>query len=135
MNETFFYVSAIVAFLMSCAIGAQDVSNALGTSVGSSAITVRQAIWIAGICEFLGSLAGSDVVGTISGGILQVDLFTDMNLYAMIMASTMFGAFLWLALATWAGLPVSISRLPVAISRLPAAIGQLPWLLVAFPWP
>ena len=46
--------SALIAFAMAWAIGAQDVSNALGTSVGSKAITVRQAIYIAGIFEFAG---------------------------------------------------------------------------------
>jgi PiT family inorganic phosphate transporter len=71
--------SSVVAFAMSWAIGAQDVSNAVGTSVGSKAITVRQAVVIAGIFEFLGSLMGGEVAGMISGGILDVELFTSMG--------------------------------------------------------
>jgi len=107
--------SAAIAFCMAWAIGAQDVSNALGTSVGSKAITVRQAIYIAGIFEFSGSLAGGEVAGMISGGILSVKNFMDhgeegVTLYAEVMFSTMFGAFLWLAFATYFSLPVSTTH-------------------------
>ena len=107
--------SAAIAFAMAWAIGAQDVSNALGTSVGSKAITVRKAIYIAGIFEFAGSLAGGEVAGMISGGILSVKTFMDrgdegVTLYAEVMFSTMFGAFLWLAFATYFSLPVSTTH-------------------------
>ena len=100
---------------MAWAIGAQDVSNALGTSVGSKAITVQQAIYIAGVFEFAGSLAGGEVAGMISGGILSVKNFMDLGedgvaLYAQVMFSTMFGAFLWLAFATYFSLPVSTTH-------------------------
>ena len=86
--------SSAVAFGMAWAIGAQDVSNALGTSVGSKAITVRQAVYIAGVCELVGSLMGGEVAGMISSGILNVPVFTDMgqagiDLYARCMFSTM----------------------------------------------
>jgi inorganic phosphate transporter, PiT family len=107
--------SFLIAFAMAWAIGAQDVSNALGTSVGSKAITVQQAIYIAGIFEFAGSLAGGEVAGMISGGILSVKNFMDLGddgvtLYAQVMFSTMFGAFLWLAFATYFSLPVSTTH-------------------------
>ena len=55
MLPSAFALASSIAFAMAWAIGAQDVSNALGTSVGSKAVTVRQAIYIAGICEFVGS--------------------------------------------------------------------------------
>lgn len=55
--------------------GAQDVSNALGTSVGSKALTVKQAILVGAVCEFAGSLVGGEVAATISGGILELDSF------------------------------------------------------------
>ena len=59
-----------------CAItGAPYVSNALGTSVGSKALTVRQAIVVGASCEFLGSLVGGEVAATISGGILNMEAF------------------------------------------------------------
>ena len=99
-----------------CAItGAQDVSNALGTSVGSKALTVRQAIVVGAICEFLGSLVGGEVAATISGGILNMDAFhalgpAGIDLYANCMFVTMCGAFTWLVIATIYGLPVSTTH-------------------------
>ncbi len=110
-----FTFATFIAFAMAWAIGAQDVSNALGTSVGAKAVTVQQAIYIAGICEFVGSLAGGEVAGMISGGILSVDRFTELGhegveLYSIVMLSTMSGAFLWLAIATYFSLPVSTTH-------------------------
>jgi len=113
-----FLLSAPTAFLMAWAIGAQDVSNALGTSVGSKALTVRQAIYVAAICEFAGSLMGGKVAGMISGGILDVDRFEAdaardggaLDLYARIMFCTMAGAFAWLGIATLYSLPVSTTH-------------------------
>lgn len=105
--------------------GAQDVSNALGTSVGSKALTVRQAIVVGAVCEFLGSLVGGEVAATISGGILKLSTFqggdgdgsdvTDggsdgVALYAHCMFCTMFGASLWLGVATYYSLPVSTTH-------------------------
>ena len=115
MHTELLIASGLVAFLMAWAIGAQDVSNALGTSVGSKAITVRQAIYIAGVCEFVGSLAGGDVAGMISGGILDVENFRSrgavgVEQYTTCMFATMSGAFLWLAMATYLGLPVSTTH-------------------------
>ena len=110
------YAAAMtIAFLMAWAIGAQDVSNALGTSVGAKAVTVNQAILIAGVCEFLGSLAGGEVAGMISGGILSVNRFSELGdegvaLYAAVMLSTMAGAFVWLVVATYFSLPVSTTH-------------------------
>ena len=108
-------LAALIAFAMAWAIGAQDVSNALGTSVGSKAITVRQAVYIAGVCEFLGSLAGGEVAGTISSGILDRSSFIEagpygVDLYAHVMLATMLGAFAWLAVATYFSLPVSTTH-------------------------
>lgn len=75
MPTSLVLASGSVAFAMAWAIGAQDVSNALGTSVGSKALTVKQAIVVGAVFEFLGSLVGGDVAATISGGILNLDEF------------------------------------------------------------
>jgi inorganic phosphate transporter, PiT family len=83
MDTLLLLCSALVALCMAWAIGAQDVSNALGTSVGSKAITVRQAIYIATVCEFMGSLVGGEVAGMISGGILNVESFRSMGDYGI----------------------------------------------------
>ena len=103
--------------------GAQDVSNALGTSVGSKALTVRQAIAVGAICEFLGSSVGGEVAATISGGILNMDAFhalgpAGIDLYANCMFVTMCGAFTWLVIATIYGLPVSTTHSLVGWSWL-----------------
>lgn len=98
-----------VAFAMAVAIGAQDVSNALGTSVGSKAISVKQAVVIGAVCEFLGSLAGGSVAHTISHGIL-LDHGMSVETFRGVMASTMAGAVVWLFVATWLSLPVSTTH-------------------------
>ena len=70
---TWFLVLAFVFGLyMTWGIGANDVGNAMGTSVGSGAITIKQAVIIAGIFEFAGAfLAGRTVAGTIKSGIID----------------------------------------------------------------
>ena len=115
MDLNMMALAGLIAFAMAWAIGAQDVSNALGTSVGSKAITVQQAVYIAGVCEFLGSLAGGEVAGTISSGILDRSGFIEagpygVDMYAHIMLATMIGAFAWLAVATYFSLPVSTTH-------------------------
>eukprot|EP01138_Halocafeteria_seosinensis_P013665 gb/GECG01013956.1/.p1 GENE.gb/GECG01013956.1/~~gb/GECG01013956.1/.p1 ORF type:complete len:165 (+),score=10.57 gb/GECG01013956.1/:1-495(+) len=102
-------VSGLIALAMAWAIGAQDVSNALGTSVGSKALTVRQAIVVGTVCEFLGSLSGGEVANTISGGILNMNNINDHQ-YILCMFATMAGAFVWLAIATLYSLPVSTTH-------------------------
>ncbi|CEP00759.1 unnamed protein product (mitochondrion) [Plasmodiophora brassicae] len=103
-------LSGVVALCMAWAIGAQDVSNALGTAVGSKAITVRQAILIGAVCEFSGALLGGDVATTISKGIIAPDEAGSAFIYCLVMFCTLAGAFLWLLIATIYALPVSTSH-------------------------
>ena len=72
-HETIFWVLAIVFGLyMTWGIGANDVANAMGTSVGSRAITVKQAVLIAAVFEFAGAfIAGGNVTSTIRKGIID----------------------------------------------------------------
>ena len=63
---------------MAWGVGANDVANAMGTSVGSKALTIKQAIFIAMVFEFAGAyLAGGEVTSTIRKGIVDSDVFTD----------------------------------------------------------
>jgi len=111
MTEALLYLSGLTGFLMAWAIGAQDVSNALGTCVGSKAITIPQAIVIGGVFEFLGSLMGGDVAHTISKGMVHSKAIeSNVELYVLLMFCTLLGTFCWLAFATYFSLPVSTTH-------------------------
>ncbi len=96
-------------------IGANDVANAMGTSVGSRALTLKQAVILAAVFEFAGAfLAGDAVTDTVRKGILQVDFdtvtsgFTNDLMFGFIAA--MMAAAVWLTIATRFGLPVSTTH-------------------------
>ena len=93
-------------------IGANDVANAMGTSVGSGALTIKQAVIIAAIFEFGGAfLVGGTVTNTIRKGIIDPRLYADQPLtLALGMLAALLAAALWLQLASWKGLPVSTTH-------------------------
>ena len=108
-------VSIIVCAYLAWNIGANDVANAMGTSVGSRALTLKQAVIIAAIFEFAGAFfAGDAVTDTVRKGILSVDFdtvtagFANDLMYAFIAA--MMAAAVWLTVATRYGLPVSTTH-------------------------
>ncbi|MBC3764808.1 inorganic phosphate transporter [Neptunicella marina] len=105
-------VAAIVGFLMAWGIGANDVANAMGTSVGSKALTIKQAIIIAMVFEFAGAyLAGGEVTSTIRKGIIDSAYFVDQpELLVFGMISALLAAGLWLAVASYLGWPVSTTH-------------------------
>ena len=105
-------LAAAFGFFMACAIGANDVANAMGISVGANVLTLRQAIIIATIFEALGSiLASGNVTSTISHGIINVSVL-DHNPYLLIngMMSSLLASGVWLCLASWQGWPVSTTH-------------------------
>eukprot|EP00742_Colponemidia_sp_Colp-10_P008282 GILJ01008957.1.p1 GENE.GILJ01008957.1~~GILJ01008957.1.p1 ORF type:complete len:437 (+),score=79.75 GILJ01008957.1:82-1392(+) len=102
--------SGALAASMAWAIGAQDVSNALGTSVGSKALTVNQAVIVAAIFEFLGSTLGGSVSQTISDGIIDSSIFEEYEFLILAMFCTLGGAFIWLLIATFVSAPVSTTH-------------------------
>ncbi|CAC9433827.1 Probable low-affinity inorganic phosphate transporter [uncultured Gammaproteobacteria bacterium] len=97
---------------MAWGVGANDVANAMGTSVGSGAITIKQAIIIAVIFEFAGAvLAGGEVTATIRKGILDASLFTnDPHLLIYGMLASLLSAGVWLMIASSLGWPVSTTH-------------------------
>lgn len=112
-------IAILAGLYMAWTIGANDVANAVGTSVGSGAITLAAAVVLAGVFEFSGAvLIGSSVTETISKGIVEVSLFEPTGplgsdgpkLLALGMLCALLGAALWLHLATYFGLPVSTSH-------------------------
>ena len=105
-------VAALVGFLMAWGIGANDVANAMGTSVGSKALTIKQAIIIAMIFEFAGAyLAGGEVTSTIRKGIIDTAYFVDVpELLVFGMIASLFAAGVWLAVASALGWPVSTTH-------------------------
>ena len=104
--------AAMLGFFAAYGVGANDVANAMGTSVGSKVLTVKQAVLIAAIFEFLGAfLAGGGVTQTIRKGVIDPALF-DANLEILIygMISALFAAGTWLLIASLRGWPVSTTH-------------------------
>jgi PiT family inorganic phosphate transporter len=105
-------IAAFAGFFMAFGIGANDVANAMGTSVGSKALTFTQAIFIAAIFEFLGAyLAGGEVTSTIRKEIVSPDLYIGKeNIFIIGMMSALLAAGTWLLIASLKGWPVSTTH-------------------------
>ncbi|MDD6177023.1 MAG: inorganic phosphate transporter [Ruminobacter sp.] len=103
-------IAATFAFLMSWGIGANDISNAMGTSVGTKTLTIKQAIVLAIIFEFLGAyLAGGEVVSTIKDNIIIADTLETYDL-VIGMICALLSAGIWLVLASYFSWPVSTTH-------------------------
>ena len=111
MTSTLLIV-ALLAFYVAWNLGANDVANAMGTSVGSKAITLKQAIIIAGILEFTGAvLFGQEVTETLATKVANPALFAATpQILVMGMVTVLLSSGIWLQIATSRGLPVSSSH-------------------------
>ena len=114
MNIEIIFTAITIFFglYMAWNIGANDVSNAMGTSVGSKALTLQKAVILAGILEFAGAfLMGANVSSTIQQGIVDPSFF---NLQPMIFAVGMSGSLLatgiWINVASYLHLPISTTH-------------------------
>ncbi|XVF02543.1 hypothetical protein REPUB_Repub04eG0184200 [Reevesia pubescens] len=106
------YATLLFGFYMAWNIGANDVANAMGTSVGSGALTLRQAVLTAAILEFSGAFfMGTHVTGTMQKGILVTTVFQgkDSLLFAGLLSS-LASAGTWLQVASYYGWPVSTTH-------------------------
>ncbi len=118
-------LAALFGIFMAWGIGANDVANAMATSVGSKALTIKQAIMVAAIFEFLGAvLAGGEVTSTIRKGIVDTDLLADtpeLLIYGML--ASLLAAGTWLFIASKNGWPVSTTHSIVGAIVGFAAVG------------
>ena len=124
---------ALLAFYVAANLGANDVANSMGTSVGSKALTLRQAIIVAGIFEFTGAvLFGQGVSETLATGVVNPDsLGTNPSVFVVGMVSVLISAGVWLQFATSRGLPVSSSHAVVGaiagFSIVAGGLGAVKW--------
>jgi len=107
-----FWFSMAACLYMAWNIGANDVANAMGTSVGSHAITLRQAVLLAAVFEFAGAfLVGGHVTETVRKGIVSPGVFQGKpELFVLGMFAALLASGLWLNVATFLGLPVSTTH-------------------------
>ena len=126
-------MTAILAFYVAWNLGANDVANAMGTSVGSKAITLRQALVVAGILEFTGAvLFGQGVSTTLATEVANPELFAGTpQLLILGMVSVLLACGLWLQIATNQGWPVSSSHAVVGaiagFSWVAVGVGAVDW--------
>ncbi|RKZ46347.1 MAG: phosphate permease [Gammaproteobacteria bacterium] len=118
-------LACIFGFFMAWGVGANDVANAMGTSVGSGALTVKQAIIIAMIFEFAGAyLAGGEVTATIRKGMIDASVMAGTpELLVFGMLSALLAAGIWLFVASSFGWPVSTTHSIVGAIIGFAAVG------------
>ncbi len=102
----------LVGFYMAWNIGANDVSNAMGTSVGSGALTLSRAVMIAAVLEFSGAFfVGSKVSETMQKGLLDTQMFASEPLTLVLgMCAALLGTSIWLQIASYFGWPVSTTH-------------------------
>jgi PiT family inorganic phosphate transporter len=139
MDHAVLYLSltAIFGLFMAWGIGANDVANAMATSIGSKAVSLGQAVLIAAIFEFGGAvLAGGGVTSTIRKGIVNVGLFAnDPTLLIYGMLASLLAAGLWLLIASRFGWPVSTTHsivgAIVGFAAVGLGIGSVHWGSVA----
>lgn len=110
-GRMFLMIAAVVGGYMALNIGANDVANNIGPAVGSGALTLTGAIFLAFIFESSGALiAGGDVVNTVKKGIIDPSLIADSQTFVWAMLAALLAAAVWLNIATAIGAPVSTTH-------------------------
>jgi PiT family inorganic phosphate transporter len=104
-------IGYIFGFYMAWNIGANDVANSMASAVGAKAITIRQAVFIAGILNIVGAVfIGAHVTKTIRKGIVSTEIMSDPHVALIGALSALLAAALWVSFATWKSLPVSTTH-------------------------
>lgn len=124
-GQLFVILACVFGLFMAWGIGANDVANAIGTSVGSKALTVKQAILVAVVFEFAGAfLAGGEVTETIRKGLFDIDAIKDhADLLVFGMLGSLLASGTWLLIASFRGWPVSTTHSLVGAVVGFAAVG------------
>lgn len=140
-GQLLFILACVFGLFMAWGIGANDVANAMGTSVGSRALTMKQAIIVAMVFEFMGAyLAGGEVTDTIRSGIVDASVMADHpDLFVFGMLGSLLAAGTWLLIASILGWPVSTTHSIVGAIIGFAAVGisssavhwEMVWSIVA----
>lgn len=143
----FLYLSMGAGFFMAFTLGANDVANSMAPCVGARAITVRQALVIASVLNFVGAvMLGSHVAATMSKGIVSMEAVGDPKLVMLGMFAALLAAALWMLVATLTALPVSSTHSivgaiigfglaaggPSAVNWLPLGGVVLSWFISPF---
>src|SRR5690606_4509258 len=121
----FIALAVIFGLFMAWGIGANDTANAMATSVGSKALTIKQALLVAAIFEFTGAvLAGGSVTTTIRKGIVESSHSVgNPELLVFGMLAALLSAGTWLLIASRHGWPVSTTHSIVGAIAGYAAVG------------
>jgi PiT family inorganic phosphate transporter len=139
MNASFILIAAVLIGLYSAInIGANDVANSMATSVASGALTIKKAVFVAGICNILGAvLVGSHVANTIRKGLIDPSQFSGgQTLFLFGMLAAVLGSALWVNIATYFKLPVSTTHSiiggVVGFGLVSVGISGINWKVVLF---
>ena len=139
MDASFILIAAVLVGLYSAInIGANDVANSMATSVASGALTIKRAVFVAGVCNILGAvLVGSHVANTIRKGIIDPLQFSDrQDLFLFGMLAAVLGSALWVNIATYFKLPVSTTHSiiggVVGFGLVSVGIAGINWKVVLF---
>ena len=129
-----FICAIAIAFYLAWNLGANDVANSMGTSVGSQALTLRQAIVVAGIFELVGALLfGHGVSQRLVTGVIDLQYFVEQpQVFIQAMLAVLCAAGMWLNVATVFGLPVSSSHATVGALAGVGAVA-IDWRAVHWP--
>jgi len=139
MDASFILISAVLIGLYSAInIGANDVANAMATSVASGALTIKRAVVVAGVCDVLGAvLVGSHVANTIRKGLIDPLQFSDrQTLFLFGMLAAVLGSALWVNIATYFKLPVSTTHSiiggVIGFGLISVGVAGIKWKVVLF---
>jgi len=111
-STAYLCIAIALCFFMTWGVGANDLANVMSTTMGSKAVTVKQALIIAVIFEFAGAfLGGADVTETMRNGIINTNLLSNSPLILIEgMLGVLMACTIWMNLASYLGVPVSITN-------------------------